>query len=389
MSPPTPPKIALCLEYPIGLRGGVSIVVRSLIAGLKDRYRLLVVSPDSDDVFSKTEPDVPHLRWNAPKPTAGEAAGLAELIANERVDLAHFHLGGTYGWGNRLPGRCPFPMLARKNIPIVTSAHLVVSLLHGYCGPDKPLLFKLAALPVAWLGKRSSLRAVRREIAVSEHDLRLLRRWHPGLNSKFERIYHSRLTGAARLTPPPSRQPVILYVGHIAFRKGQPVLARAFARIAATFPEWSLRFCGDIVEQGAADEIRATAESAGLQDRIEILPPSDAVTELMSDAGIYVQPSLEEALGLALQEAMFHGCACIGSNVGGIPELINDASVGVLVEPGNTGELAESIARLINNEADRQRLGTAAAESIRDRDMTEQAMVRRHIELYESVLHPE
>lgn len=387
MNPSDPPTVALCLEFPIALRGGVSVLVRALLQSLKERFRFIVVSPDSDETFRAAEPDIEHLHWDYPKPTAEASRELARKLVGCGVQLAHFHFGGNYGWGNRLPGRCPLPYLSRLNVPIVSSVHLIVSRLHGHCGPRKPLAFKLATYPIAWMGKLNMLKHVVREIAVSDHDLRLLKRWYPAYANKFQRIYHSRLPETAAPQPEQPREPHILNVGHIAFRKGQPVLARAFARIANEFPEWSLRLYGDVVEPRAADAVREIASAASLEDRIRLLEPSDSALDLMARAGIYAQPSLEEALGLALQEAMFQGCPCVGSNVGGIPELIASPDVGILTAPNDDRELADRLAELIRDADRRRDLGAAAARSIRERDMTADAMTRSHIDLYESILN--
>jgi len=105
----------------------------------------------------------------------------------------------------------------------------------------------------------------------------------------------------------------------------------------------------------------------------------------MSRAAIYVQPSFWEALGLALQEAMFAGCACVGSRAGGIPELIEENKTGLLFEPGNVAQLAAALETLIADEARRENLGRAAAASIQERGMTAEQMVENHLRLYESI----
>jgi len=105
----------------------------------------------------------------------------------------------------------------------------------------------------------------------------------------------------------------------------------------------------------------------------------------MRRAAIYVQPSFWEALGLALQEAMFCGCACIGSRAGGIPELIRENETGLLFEPGNSAQLAGALEQLIANEKRREQLGLAAARSILELGMTAKAMAQRLLELYESI----
>ncbi len=101
----------------------------------------------------------------------------------------------------------------------------------------------------------------------------------------------------------------------------------------------------------------------------------------MRKASIYVQPSLEEAFGLALQEAMAGGCACIGSRVGGIPELI-EAGTGLLVEATNVPELSQALDQLMEDEQQRKGLGQAAALSIPRRGMTRAAMVSHYLQHY-------
>ncbi|HXJ74423.1 MAG TPA: glycosyltransferase, partial [Candidatus Dormibacteraeota bacterium] len=297
--------------------------------------------------------------------------------------LAHFHSGGNYGWGNRFPFRCPIYFLNRLGIPCVSTVHLVVSIGEGYCGPEKPAWFKSLMFPLAWCGKMHQLRHTRREIAVSYHDLKKLRSWYRPLQNRFTQIYHSRLRDGAATSASTRRDPVILNVGHLAWRKGQLVLAEAFAQIAARHPEWVLQLAGEDMDGQTTRKIRQLAAAHGLENRIQLLGERHDVTELMRRAAIYVQPSFWEALGLALQEAMFFGCACIGSQAGGIPELIDADRTGLLVEPGNAAQLSLGLEQLIQDTEQREKLGAAAAASIRERNMTVEGMTRRHLELYE------
>lgn len=230
------------------------------------------------------------------------------------------------------------------------------------------------------------LRSVEKEIAVSGHDLAQLRAWHPGQAKKFQRIYHSRLIGKPLLPVAGERKRVILNAGHIAWRKGQPVLAKAFALVAGKFPEWELWLAGDIGESSTAEAVEQTAWEHGLADRIRLLGRRNDVETLMRQASIYVQPSLEEALGLALQEAMWHGLPCIGSNVGGIPELITHGQDGLLVPPGDADALADALARLMAGPDQRQLLAGRAPQSILARGMTFESMLSEHLKLYDAIL---
>jgi glycosyltransferase involved in cell wall biosynthesis len=381
-------KIALCLEYPLALRGGVSVLVETLLAGLKNNYDLILVSPDQPEQLARHPAAAliaSHINWTPSAVSPQTSRQLAQELSRRGAALAHFHSGGVFGWGNRFPGHSPIPHVNRLGIPVCTTAHLVVRLLEGYCGPQKPLWFKLAMLPLAWTGKMQSLRSVRREIAVSKHDAEKLKRWYWPLRGKILQMYHSRLREDATPATNFVREPIVLNVGHIAWRKGQLVLAEAFAQVASRHPEWKLCLAGDELEKPIADKIRALAQTRGLSGRIQLPGPRQDALDMMRRAGIYVQPSYFEALGLALQEAMFTGCPAIGTRAGGIPELLDHERTGLLVEPGQPAQMAQALDALMSNAALRAQYGRQGAASIIERGMTAERMVANHVQLYESI----
>jgi glycosyltransferase involved in cell wall biosynthesis len=380
--------IALCLEYPLALRGGVSVLVETMLPALKEHYHLVLVSPDGPGKLDGTPAAgliEKHLFWDPAAVSRQTARQLAGRLAAEHVDLAHFHLGGNFGWGNRFPGQCPITHAARAGVLSCSTVHLVGSVLDGYCGPEKPLLFKLALLPVAWGSKIDVLRHVRAEVAVSRHDAAKLQHWYWPVQKKFSVIYHSRIKRSA-LPAAVKREPMILNVGHIAARKGQQVLAEAFAEIAPRHPDWKLYLVGHVAEEAVGRQIRDIASAHKLEDRIVCTGPRDDALDFMNRAGIYVQPSFLEALGLALQEAMFTGCPSIGSRVGGIPELIDHESTGLLVPAGDAHALAGALKSLMADAGLRERYGRAAAASMISRGMTEEQMIAKYLQLYESIL---
>ena len=174
-------RIALCLEYPIDQHGGTEVLVSELVRGLSRQHQVILVSPN-DAASMARSPIAPfvteHISFTPGFKRALNAKRLAEKIALAKPDLAHFHFGGVYGWGNRLPFSSPIYFLSRLEIPCFSTVHLVVSILDGYCDPQKPAWFKLLLLPVAWWGNLQQLGCTRREIAVSQHDFQKLRRWY-------------------------------------------------------------------------------------------------------------------------------------------------------------------------------------------------------------------
>ena len=284
------------------------------------------------------------------------------------------------------PGQCPALYLRRHGIAACSTVHLVVHPLDGFCGPEKPLWFKLALFPLAWMAKLKVLRRLNCEIAVSQHDAEKLRRWYWPQKGKFRQMYHSRLRAGSQPDLAGPREPMILNVGHIAIRKGQLDLVEAFIQLAGRHPEWKLCLAGDFQEKSLTERLRALAAAKGLTDRIQLLGPRDDAFQLMRRAAIYVQPSHAEALGLALQEAMFCGCPAIGTRIGGIPELIEHEKTGLLIEPKNPAMLAQALEALISNPALREQYGRAGAAAIIQKGMTEERMFANHLELYESIL---
>ena len=384
-------KIALCLEHPIALRGGVSVVVETLAEEFARRgHEVTLVSTDPPGSLQNSESCrwlKNHFTWNPDQPTRRQARQLADQLAAAGVELAHFHLSGAFGFGNRIPFRCPMVYLHRRGVACVTTAHSVVGRFSGYCGPQKPFWFKALMLPLAWSGKLHQLFSVRAEIAVSRHDHETLRRRYAPLQRRFVQIYHSRLREADFSAPALPREKIILNVGHLARRKGQAVLAEAFAAIAARHPDWRLEMVGQDMDGTTAAHIRHLAGAQSLEDRLQLLGERADALALMRRAAIYVQPSFEEALGLALQEAMACGCAVVGSRVGGIPELIADESLGRLVAAGEVVQLAAALEKLMNDAGQRETLGHAAACSIRERGMTVEQMTQAHLDLYEASRH--
>ncbi len=380
------PKVAIALEYPLEMRAGVSVIVKELILGLSSAYRIVLVSPDraiGDGLGENLE----HLIWEPQSVSRKTSKDLAQRLAESGVQLAHFHFGALFGWGARLLGSCPIPLVARLGIPVLSTVHSVRSVLDDFCGPEKPLLFKLAILPAAWAGRLYVLKHNELEVAVSLNNLNKLRLWYWPLRRRFTRIYHSRIHAGATVDEPKSiRQSVILNVGYVSFVKGQHLLTKAFARLAQEFPAWRLVLVGDVSEDAALQSVREIISEENLGHRVSILEGQSRIEQSMSSAAVFAMPSLHEGLGLALQEAMYYGCACVGSNVGGIPELIRDGDNGLLVEPGNVDQLTRGLHRLMSDQRTCQKFGDRARRSILEKDMTASAMVQSYRRLYEQLL---
>jgi len=153
-------------------------------------------------------------------------------------------------------------------------------------------------------------------------------------------------------------------IGHVGelehSHKGQSTIIEA-ARIAATrHPDWHFLLCGD-----GRDEARFRREIGDLTN-IELVGWVDNVGDYLAAMELFVYPSLHEALGSTLLDAMHFGLPIVASNIGGIPEFIEDGVNGRLVDPENAEQLLGGIEALL---ADRDGLSEMRSRNTRKADL--------------------
>lgn len=164
--------------------------------------------------------------------------------------------------------------------------------------------------------------------------------------------------------------------------KGLDVLVEAFARLRHAFPDVVLLVVGD---GPVRESLLRQAAQLGLGESFQLLPARSEVADLLRAIDIFVLPSRSEALSNALMEAMACGCAVVATRVGGNPELVEDGETGLLVAPGDAGELASALRFLVENEPARARLAESAATFVRSRFSAE-ASAQHLGEIYEEFL---
>jgi glycosyltransferase involved in cell wall biosynthesis len=123
--------------------------------------------------------------------------------------------------------------------------------------------------------------------------------------------------------------------------KGLDVAIRAFAEVDRLHPGRTLLvLIGDGPERESLGQL---ADSLGIGARVRIEPYTPAPWKVYPAFDTFVMPSRVEALGVAVIEAMAAGCSVIASRVGGIPEIIPDSGIGILVEPDDVSGLAAAM----------------------------------------------
>ncbi len=174
----------------------------------------------------------------------------------------------------------------------------------------------------------------------------------------------------------------VLAAGNLHAWKGMDHLFRSVATLESG--DVHLRIAGDGQEEAA---LRSLARTLGLEKNVEFLGLRSDLDELLRETDIFVHPVVaQEAFGLAVAEAMASGCAIIASRIGGLPELIEEGSSGLLVPPGDAGAIAAALRRLVADRAERERLGANARRRVVEH-FTVSRCVHEHLDWCEEMAH--
>jgi glycosyltransferase involved in cell wall biosynthesis len=182
----------------------------------------------------------------------------------------------------------------------------------------------------------------------------------------------------------PASAPVLGVVARLEAEKGHRFLVDAMPAILEAAPDAWLLLVGDGSE---ADALRAQAASLGrhVASRICFVGRREDVSAITADLDVAVLPSLREAQGISILEAMARRVPVVATAVGGIPEVIASGVDGMLVPPGDPGALAAAIGRLLADPEMRRRIGDAGYRTVADRYSID-AQVRRTEVIYDEEL---
>jgi len=174
-----------------------------------------------------------------------------------------------------------------------------------------------------------------------------------------------------------------LLIGHVGAldhsHKGQLTIIEAARLIQHKHPDWHFMLCGS-----GRDEERFRAAAEGL-DNIEFVGFVDNIGDYYGAFDLFVFPSLKEAIGSAMIDAMYFGLPVVASNVDGIPEFIEDGVNGRLIEPEQPEQLVAGISDLLDDPEWTASVRAANIEKAMTLDAA--AMADRYEEIYEAIEH--
>lgn len=142
---------------------------------------------------------------------------------------------------------------------------------------------------------------------------------------------------------------LILMLASYETRKGHRFAIDAISLVVKQIPSIKLLMCGS----GSDSEIRSVQDlikSAGITKNVTALSYQDNVHVLLASSQLLVVPSqYEESFGLVIVEAMSNYVPVIATNIGGIPEVIEDEISGLLCQPNDPQEMANQIIKVLTD----------------------------------------
>lgn len=171
---------------------------------------------------------------------------------------------------------------------------------------------------------------------------------------------------AADLLPWTQRTAGVLMASRFARQKDQGTLVKALQLLRHRGRQAPLALAGS----GKARLIRKTqrqVQAAGLEHQVQFLGQVQDLPKTLMQHQIFVLSTHYEGMPLALIEAMACACACIGSDVVGVREVIEHGRNGLLVPEGDAQALADAIEQLLANPAWAEQLGQAARQQVQEK----------------------
>ncbi|MGN7305684.1 N-acetyl-alpha-D-glucosaminyl L-malate synthase BshA [Bacillus subtilis] len=302
------------------------------------------------------------------------ASKIAEVAERGNLDIIHAH----YALPHAVCAYLAKQML-KRNIGIVTTLHGTDITVLGY-DPSLKDLIRFA------IESSDRVTAVSSALAAETYDLiKPEKKIETIYNFIDERVYLKKNTAAIKekhgILPD---EKVVIHVSN--FRKVKRVqdVIRVFRNIAGK-TKAKLLLVGDGPEKSTACEL---IRKYGLEDQVLMLGNQDRVEELYSISDLKLLLSEKESFGLVLLEAMACGVPCIGTNIGGIPEVIKNNVSGFLVDVGDVTAATARAMSILEDEQLSNRFTKAAIEML-ENEFSSKKIVSQYEQIYADLAEPE
>ena len=283
---------------------------------------------------------------------------LKQILKHGGFDLVHLHL-----WN---PGSCRYAFFAAHHarVPIVTTEHDPFELTRMKRVIKNNCLKKTNQTITI---SRDNYQLLNEYYAVSDEQLNLV---HNGI--EIERFLNNQ--EKAKL-PIHDNNVVVTCIAELHPRKGHKYLLHAFQKIQLEAPKVQL------ILVGTGPLERELREKFGDNSNIHFLGWRNDIPQILKASDIFILPSLKEAFGLVLLEAMASGVITIATDNGGTIDIIEHGHSGYLIPPSNIDKIVQTIFTILQNPDQKRDIEKTALKRVQE-NFTVERMVEKIIKIY-------
>lgn len=299
------------------------------------------------------------------------ATKISEVIKNEGLDLLHVHYAIPHAVCAIL-GRS----MAGSNIGIVTTLHGTdITVLGTDSSLKQAIRYGIEQSDVV-TAVSNSLREQTYEMIEPDKEIKTVYNFVD--EREYKRKEQPELKAQLGLS---EDEPVLIHVSN--FRKVKRVgdIVSTFAKVRSKLQS-KLLLVGDGPEMG---QIVQQVKELGIEQDVLFLGNQNKLADLYNISDVKLLMSEKEAFGLVALEAMACGVPCLGTRVGGIPEIIEDGSNGLLVDLGDVETAASRITVALENPELMEKLKAGALETARKKFHSDMILAQ-YEEIYEQLL---
>ena len=165
----------------------------------------------------------------------------------------------------------------------------------------------------------------------------------------------------------PEQAFVVGITGRLESGKGQHLLISAAQKLIENIPDLYIMIVGDetVNLRGELARLKNMASETGLHDRVIFTGFQHPLGTIVPAFDVSVLATKKETFGGVIVEAMALGIPVVGTNAGGVPEIIETGVTGLLIKPEDPVDLASAIQTLYDNPDMRRRFSTEGVEKVR------------------------
>ena len=296
-------------------------------------------------------------RWNRILPLVA-ARHLAGVIDRQAPDIVHMH------WGPDINLAVLAKRRAKHKVKLVYTRQMMITrpktdVYHRFLYRHIDLVLTIS---------RQLRDKARQCLPIPEHAVRLL---YYGVDLPFGLSADQRQSVRRELGGSDASVVAIGLIGRMENKKGQHLLVEAMRILRDKDLPVHATFIGPVMDKAYFVRLQAQVADLGLQDHVTFFGSHKNPIDIMPAFDIVVLATEMETFGLVLIEAMRSGVAVVGSDAGGVPEIIEDGVSGLLFETGNAVDLAAKLMRFCLDPDLRRRLaaaGKSRADELFSRD---------------------